>query len=634
MLKKLLLYFPILLACFLSSQAISAQRVTIKINPDGGGSKVAVGDIFYIEIEATNCNGSLTLPGGSSAIPGAKFLYKSESQSQSISISGASANRLQQTTLTLTCRAETPGKYSYGPVTVGATRSNVASYEIVSAGTRIPDNDPYQSQPQSQPSRPSSMPQNYDPNGGPVFVGKGNEEMFMRANVNKTKVYEQEAIVYTVKLYSTYQYIKFLGATESPKFDGFVVEETKDLNPSWSVEDFQGKRYYTATIIKYIIFPQKPGRLKITGNTYTVSTDAMSYYHDPFFSTMQVKRPIQLNVTPNDLEIDVMGLPQPVPAEFIGAVGSFSLSAQMPKQQLFTNTPASIIYTLTGTGNIKYVKMPELNDIFPSNIEVYSPEVTVDANVGASNVSGTAKFDYSILPMQTGNFQIPALKVAYFDPVEGVYKTLEAQGFNITVGQGTSSDKSQQAARFVSALLPVSSLSREVATPYVYTFLFWLWFIIPVAIFISSLFFYRKYIRDHQDLALLKSKRANKMALKRLKKAYACIRANKEEQFYDEMLAALWGYLGDKLKMPTSELSRSNVSEVFKEHGMDEATFMPVINIIDECEFAKYAPSSRHADMTSLYQRALEALEKVDNEYVSLSKNAVNPKKDESDDEV
>lgn len=608
--KKLLKYILIFLFCFALSPDARAGTVKVKMETPGGGSKIAVGEKFYIEIEAINCGGGQL---SSQTVPGCALLYHAVSSESSVSSSGSSMTSIHKVTATLTCMGQTPGKYTFGPVDVGGVKSNRISYEVVGAGAST-------SEPNMPRQQSSAVPE-YDSGKGPVFVGKGNEEMFMRASVSKTKAYEQEALVYTIKLYSSYQYIKFLGATEAPKFEGFVIEESKDVSTSLSQETLNGKTYYTATIVKYIIFPQKAGKLKIMGNTYTVSTDAMSYYHDPFYMTMQVKRPIQLNVTPNDLVVDVMPLPQ-APPEFIGAVGKFSISSQMPKQNLLTNTPASITYTITGTGNIKYIKMPELNDKFPPSIEVFTPEVSVDATVGASNVSGTAKFDYSIVPQQTGDFSIPQLKFAYFDPDEGVYKTMEAKGYSITVAQGSSSDKSQQASTFFSALMPVGKLSSNTVEPYVFSFSYWLWFILPILIFFLSLTGYRKYMHDHEDIEALRSKKANKMAMKRLKKAYACFKANDEEKFYDEMLSALWGYLGDKLKMPASELTRANVSDEFKKHGISETTFMPVINLIDECEYAKYTPVSRDANMRQLYADAILALEKVDNEYTSLIRKA------------
>lgn len=596
----------LLLALFLPGFALAASSV--RIISDAFEGKVEVGETFHITIEARDAAGHLDV---SQLPPGVKVVYKSTQQSSRMSTVNGKTQQEFTTSLILTCKGVSPGKYSFGPVAVDGRKSNTVTYQVVEAS------------PESKSRRASSSPSSpYDPSSGPLFIGKGNEEMYLRASVNKTSAYEQEAVEYTVKLYTTYGDIKFLGAAAAPKFDGFVVEESSDVSSSFSFEDIGGKTFKTAVIARYIIFPQKAGRLRVQGNTYTVSTDARQYYHDPYYQTITVKQPVQLNVTPNEVVIDVKDLPSPVPADFIGAVGSFSISSSMPVTSLSTNSAASLVYTVSGTGNVKYVKLPELQSFFPPSFEVYSPSVSVDADVVGGTVKGSARFEYSVIPREAGRFTVPALSFSYFDPSEGVYKPLRTSPFDVSVAMGQSSSKSQQAMSFDDTLLPVGSTSLVVGRPYVYGFLYWLWYIVPVVVFLGALVVYRKYLRDHEDMQLFRSRNANRMALRRLAKAAQCIKSHQEEKFYDEMLAALWGYLADKLRIPTSELNRGNVGAEFKAHGVKESTFMPVINLIDECEYAKYTPVSRDANMRQLYADAVESISRVEAEYEASRKSA------------
>lgn len=599
-----------ILAVLLMLNFSASAKPMVKLTSDAYQNKVEVGETFHITIEARDCPGTIEM---TQMPPGVKRVYATGTRQ--ITVGGVTT-----TEMALTFKGQTLGKYTFGPITIGGVKSNVISYEVVPAGDggRQGGGDGNSTGNGGSGSPQGNQPlagHNYDPNAGPLFIGKGNEEMFLRASVNKTTAYEQEAIEYTVKLYSSYDIIKFLGAAAAPKFEGFVVEESDKVSSSLSLEQYNGKTYKTAVIAHYIIFPQKSGTLKVLGNTYTVSTDAKQYYHDSYFQTMTVRYPIQLNITPNDIVINVKPLPTPVPQNFIGGVGKFSIYSSMPKTSLTTNTPASLIYTIEGTGNIKYVKLPEISPFLPASIEVYSPENDLNATVGVDNVSGTSKFDYSIVPREAGEFNIPAIDFYYFDPSDGQYKQLRSGAYTITVAQGESSAKSQQAATFNDNLMPIGKTSLKVGTPYIDSILYWLWYVVPIIIFVFSLGAYRKYITDHEDMALLRSKKANKMALKRLAKARQCYTKHQEEQFYDEMLAALWGYLGDKLKMPTSELNRNNVGEEFKKHGVSESTFMPIINLIDECEYAKYTPVERDANMRQLYADAVETLAKVESEY-------------------
>lgn len=604
MMKKLYLTLLLLFA-FLPTIAAAGASVKITVETPGPGNKVGFGETFYIVITATNCPGQLDVPGKP---PGTVLLYNSSSQSMSTVQEGGKVTRSVQTVLTLTCKGASEGTYTFGPVKVGDVSSNKVTYEVTKS-------------PQGRPAAPSASSSaspaadDYDENGGPKFIGKGNDEIFLKASVSKTSAYEQEALVYTVKLYTTYEPIKFLGATAAPKFEGFVVEESKEISSSLSFEQYNGKNYATAIIARYIIFPQKAGKLKIQGNTYTVSTDARQYYHDPFFQTLTVKRPIQLNVTPNDLVIDVRELPSPAPADFSGAVGQFRITSTLPAQKYLTNTAASIVYEVEGTGNIKYVKLQDLNTLYPEALEVYSPTSTVEDKVGATNVTGKVKFDYTFVPMETGSFNIPEVRFVYFNPATGKYETSVAKGYRIEVGRGTASDRSQKALRFGRALMSLDKGDVRSSRPYVYSWIYWLFYILPAAGFVASLVMYRNYQRQHADEAGLKSRRAGKMARRRLRKAGACLRAGKQDEFYDEMLSAIWGYLGDKLRMPTSELTRQNVTQVLEERGLTTDEIAPVLGLLDDCEFAKYATGLAAVPMDAVYSRGVDVIERIEKDF-------------------
>lgn len=599
---------------------VFAASVRLQVQSGRGRREIGVGDLFYISYEVTDLDEAPQKPA---SVPGAKVMYfeRTGQSSRFTSVNGKTSQSFSYT-YTLTLRAQTQGQYTFGPVTVGGAKSNTVNYAI---GAAAANNAPQQggSQQQSQSDR-------HDSSQGPKFIGKGDGNLFMKANVSRSTAYEQEALVYTVKLYTTYDAIKFIGATAAPKFDGFVVEESKDVSSSLSYETVNGKTYATAIIARYIIFPQMAGELKVQGNTYTVSVDEREYYHDPFWGNLSVAKPLQLNVTPNDLTVNVKGLPKPVPANFSGGVGDFKISSTLPSQNFMSNQAASIVYTVTGTGNLKYIKLPDLNALYPPELEVYSPTPDVKANVGSSNVSGTARFDYSFMPLEEGTFDIPAVTLTYFNPQSGRYEEATAKGYTINVGKGKGSEKSQTRGKmsFNPDLLPVNGGLSMTHTPYVQKFAYWLFFIIPVLILLGAVVYYRAYLKANADYLAVKSRKASKMARMRLKKAAACMKKNDVEHFYDEMLSATWGYLGDKLKMPVSELSRQNVSETLSLHGIDEKNINDVIALLDECEFAKYAPSAAKADMSAVYEEGVSVINNLEDAF-KQNKSASDEKPDE-----
>jgi len=592
--KTKIRHITLLIMLLLGGMSAYAASVRLTVDAGRGRRQAAVGELFYIYYEVSDLD---AVPEKPASVPGAKVMYfdRTGQSSRFTSVNGKTTQSFSYT-YTLTLRAQKEGSYTFGPVTVGGVKSNAVSYAIGSAAV------PSQPQPQGQDQTPEDRHNSAD---GPKFIGKGDGNLFLKADVSRSSAYEQEALVYTVKLYTTYDAIKFIGATSAPKFEGFVVEESKDVSTSLNYETYQGKTYATAIIARYIIFPQMAGDLKVIGNKYTVSVDEREYYHDPFWGSMSVAKPLQLNVTPNDLTVSVKALPTPVPADFSGGVGQFSISSELPSQNFMSNQAASIVYNVSGTGNLKYVKLPDLNALYPPQLEVYSPTPEVNATVGKSNVSGTARFDYSFMPLEAGTYEIPSVSLVYFNPQTGKYETSVAKGYTVNVGKGKGSERSQTKGKlsFNSDLMPVGDNLSMTNVPYVERFAYWLLYLLPILLLLGAVTYYRAYLKANADFLAVKSRQASKVARRRLKKAALCIRKNMVDEFYDEMLSALWGYLGDKLKMPTSELNRQNVSATMENAGVPAEDIEKLILLIDDCEFAKYAPASTKADMQPVYDR-------------------------------
>lgn len=595
----------LILVIFFSGVSAFGASVRLSVQNGRGRREIGVGDLFYITYEVTNSDAA---PDKPASVSGAKVLYFDRTgQSSSFTSVNGKTSQTYSYTYTLTLRAQKEGSYTFGPITVGGVKSNTVSYTIGKAA-----------EPGQTPGAGQNVaPDRHNSADGPKFIGKGDGNLFLKADVSKSTAYEQEALVYTVKLYTTYDAIKFIGATSAPKFEGFVVEESKDVSTSLNYETYNGKTYATAIIARYIIFPQMPGQLKVIGNTYTVSVDEREYYHDPIFGNLSVAQPLQLNVTPNDLSINVKQLPSPQPSNFSGGVGDFTISSTLPTQTFMSNQAASVIYTVTGTGNLKYVKLPDMNALYPPQLEVYSPTPDVKAEVGKTNVSGTSRFDYSFMPLEAGTFTIPPVELCYFDPQSERYKTVSAKGYTINVGKGKGSEKSQKKGllSFNPDLMHVGGGISHSHVPYVYKFPYWLFYIVPVILLLAAVFYYRAYLKANADLLAVKSRRASKMARMRLRKASDCIKKGDADHFYDEMLYALWGYTSDKLKMPTSELTRQNVSEKLETKGVREDVANQLIALIDECEFAKYAPSSSKSDMGKVYDEGVVVINNLEDSF-------------------
>lgn len=591
----------------------------IQIRVQGGnGHAIGVGDKFYINYTLTNMQGEPPTP---KQVPGGKVIYFTMTgQSSSFTSVNGRTSQSVSYTYTATCRAEKEGSYSFGPISIGDEKSNKVTYTIVSAEAAAANRaTPHANSAQGQRNS-GSMTDPYSSraqqSNEPKFLGKGNDKLFLRASISKSSAYEQEALVYTVKLYTTYAPIKFIGATAAPKFDGFVVEESSATSNSLQYETYQGRQYATAVIARYIIFPQMPGKLTVKGNTYTVSTDEQEYYQDPYYSTMTVRKPIQLNVTPNDLTIDVKALPTPKPADFSGGVGSFTLKSQLTGKNLKSNQAASIIYTISGSGNLKYIHLPDLNTIYPKQLEVYSPEVDTQVQTGASNVNGSVKYDYSFMPLEPGRYEIPSVTLSYFNPATGRYEKSVSQGYTIDVSKGSGSAKSQtRSTRSLTKELINPGNNPFAHTPYIWQMGYWLVYLLPTLILLGIVWYYRKLVALKADEMGMRSRKAGKVATRRLKQAKICIRRGEKDKFYEEMLKALWGYVADKLKLPTSELNRENVSELMKAQGVSEDATKQFISLIDECEFAKYSSNAGSKNLAEIYDEGAGIINELEGSF-------------------
>lgn len=599
-----ILTFLLSVAAFAAS---AAGKFQISVSTLTGADDIEVGEQFYVYMKLDNLDGEPSAPD----VPGAIVKYFTlSSQSSSITTINGKMTRSSSRTYVATCSASKEGSFSIGPFSVDGVSSNKASYKIVKSGSGTLSQMRQRQQNQQAAAQQGMQSQSHDDEGdGPKFIGKGNDKLFLKASVSKTTAYEQEALVYTVKLYSSYAPIKFIGATEAPKFDGFVVEESDETSKSLHYETYNGQEYATAIIARYIIFPQMTGKLTVKGNTYTVSTDEQEYYDDPYFRMLTVRRPIQLNVTPNDLVVDVKALPTPQPADFSGGVGHFSISSSLPSSSLKTNQPASIVYEVKGSGNIKYVKLPDLNALYPKQLEVFSPTTQVDAESRGATVTGSVKFDYSFTPLEMGQYQIPEVSLVYFDPSTGSYERSVAKGYTVEVDKGALSEKSQTKNRlkFNDTLMPVGKLAKH-HVPFVYKFGYWLWFIIPAIALAVFVVIYRRHLKSAADIVGTRMRKAGKVAAKRLKKAAACMKTADREKFYDEMLIALWGYVGAKLNIPTSELNRQNVAQRLTEAGASQEVVDRFVAVLDDCEFAKYAPGSGEDELKTVYERGADVI--------------------------
>lgn len=441
------------------------------------------------------------------------------------------------------------------------------------------------------------------------------DDVFVRIILNKSHAYEQEAILCTIKLYTTHSISSFI-PTVQPSFDGFVIEEKPIQSTLNDVEHYNGNNYMTAILKQCVIFPQKAGKLTINSGKY----DVVVVQYERLGGFWGGSRPVEqeLKTSSNSVSVIVDPLPQPRPEGFTGAVGKFTIDSHLSTNVFKTNEAASLIYDIRGTGNIKYIKEPVID--FPSEFEQYQPQAEVSAAVSGASVTGSMTIDYTFIPQSVGNFSIGADKFVYFNPESKKYVTLTTPSYDVKVAQGvavasaSTVNKQGISSKNTDILhIKMGALGLQKSHPFYYTS-WWYWpsYIVLALILAAIIWIYSKQVKLNADIQGRRLANANKVARRRLNTAKKFMAAHDNEKFYEEILRAIWGYLSDKLQLPASQLTRDNIAQELNRFGAPESLTKSFIDIIDECEMSRYTPVKSEEQVEQLYSQASKAMNEME----------------------
>lgn len=594
--KRLLIIF----ALIVSVAATALADISFTVIPP---RQVIEGNRFAVTFRLQNAEGnSLNAP----QINGCTLLYgPSTSTMQSYQMVNGKATSSSSVDYTYTYRADKAGTFTIGSATIsvdGKTyRTKEAQFKVLPADTQQPN------------QRPQVAVDDYTTQTPDRKVTS--DDVFVRIILSKSQAYEQEAIECTIKLYTKYQISSFMPTTQ-PSFNGFLIDEAQVQPALNEMEHYHGQNYMTAILKKCIIFPQKSGKLTINSGRYNLTVVQYERINMGFFgSTRPIEREIQVNS--NSASINILNFPQPQPEGFNGAVGTFTVDSKLNSSSFRTNEAASLTYTVSGTGNIKYLKEPSID--FPSEFEQYTPKTDISAKVSGSNVSGSMTVEYTFVPQSAGKFKIGENKFVYFNPDKKEYVTLTTPAYDIDVAKGagttttTAVDKQDIKAKNTDILhirLGDKSLSLNHML-IVNTWWYWAIYLMLAIALTTSVVIAAKRMKLNADVTGRKLAKANKVARRRLKIAEGYMKARQNDKFYEETLRAVWGYLSDKLSIPASQLTRENIANVLKEYGAPDELTQRFINVLDECEMARYTPSQNEDQLEIIYKQASSAMNEM-----------------------
>lgn len=602
-------YFTFLLACVLFPLCVNAQTPTLKVIVP---NVVSVGERFQIVFEA-NVAGidNYTAPSEWNNLNILAGPHSSTKWSSSYINGKSSSSAYVQIIYVAVAQKE-------GKITIDGVSVEIGgkTYAFASKEIEVVKEDSGRSS-SGGGAQPTSS-------GSSQTTAASGDDLFVRVNVSKSSLYKGDCFIATVKIYVRNTNLRGFEDFKFPTFNGFYSQELEaPTQLVFQRENVNGRIYETAVIRKYILYPQHTGALKIEPFETVVVTVIPSsrprgLFDDMFAPQGEIARK---RLTSPQVTINVKDLPAGAPVSFSGAVGDFTIETSLSKPEVTANNAVTYTTKITGTGNFKLFTAPKPS--FPADFEVYEPKTNDNLKNSASGLTGSRSSEVTIIPRSAGSYTIPPTEFVYFNPGKGEYVTLRSKEHTLTVARDSTSSQSvampsnkQQDIRYIgedirsNKLVPQSW--RMVGSTFFGSLTFYSIFIFAIILFVVAIFIFREMAKRRGNVVQMRNRKANAVAKKRLSVAGKLLKSGDIACFYEELLKASWGYLGDKFNIPVSNLSRDNVREVLNNKNVDAEDIDAFITVVDECEFARYAPGTGHTEMEKVYGDAINVISKLE----------------------
>ena len=471
-----------------------------------------------------------------------------------------------------------------------------------------------------QISKPINNQKTKNTNNNNKKVVSGNQ-LFINATTNKREIYVGEQIIVTYKLHTRLNNLENYEIPSEPNLNGFWKKDLS-ISSRFKQENINGVTYLTAVIKKTVLTAQKSGKLtidpiEVTCNTRVLNQQNRSRSWPNFGNVYSLKKEF---ISSRPIVINVSELPNPKPKGFKGAVGEFNISSNIDKIELKANDAITYSIKITGTGNIELIDAMKIN--FPEDFEVYDPKIN-DKIIEGGNKRSTKNYEFLLIPRYEGSYEIPSYTFIFFNPKTKKYITKKTSKYNISVLKSDNNEKgyvpitqqeiieSNKDINYIkidTVLVKKSDKNQNLK-------LFYLLFFLPILVIIILriiLFFKKDVITNILDR---KHKIANKIANKKLRKASECIKNKNFEGFFEETEKSLWGYFADKFKVQIADLSKESVESYFNDNNIKKDVEIRFIELINHCEFARYAPSNnKDKQMSDILSSAKKIIIDVESE--------------------
>lgn len=520
-------------------------------------------------------------------------------------------------TYTFILKPNSAGKHSIGSasIMVGGQR-----YTTKSLALEVIDEAAKQKSSNTKPAAPQKQEQKNEVKSDAKITS---DDIFIMLSVSDKEVYKGEAIRASLMLYTRVGYPD-VRAFDLPLFNDFWTQELPQQNER-SRAEYNGRVYDTYKLTEHIIAPQRTGDIKISSAELDVVIQVISQDTQPqsFFHAGRTISHVNRKLRSAPVTIKVKEFPDNAPKSFNGAVGQFTMSCKEPDAEMSANSSNEISITISGSGNLKFVTAPRL--VLPESFELYDTKVTDNIRTSASGASGSITYTYPFVARSAGEYHIEPLVFSYFDLASNEYKSLTTDPFVITVKDdgSVSASSQQQSGRTYTEYGRMKQLDRDIrfihtdklatslSTLFIFSSAYWLIVVVAIAAFIVVYVMMRKRIRENRNIVARRMRQADKVAVQRLRMAQRSMAEGNRHAFYEEMLRAMWGYIGDKFNIPQSNLTKETIREELYRRGVSSSDAEQFCQIISRSDEAQYAPST-DSDMGEVYDDAISVISKIE----------------------
>jgi len=454
------------------------------------------------------------------------------------------------------------------------------------------------------------------------------DNLFVLVNVNKSNVYVGEQIVATFKLFRNSQLnLRDITTDKSPKLNGFWATDL-ETKQNWVNETYKNVQYKSAVIKKVVLYPQQTGSLKIDPYSFNSvvrlrtqgDNRRRSSSFDDFFNRGTFKD-FQHSFKSKTITINVKKLPDGQPESFSGGVGNLDAEFWFDKTETVTGEPITLKIKVSGSGNMKLMEAPKIK--IPLDFEVYDPKLVDNTTTDLRGTTGNITYEYLLIPRNPGEFKINPIEFTYFNTKSKKYISSNSKEFLIKVAKGKTgatstviSNISKEDVQYIGKDIRFikekkNKLSKN-STSFFGSIYYYILFLTPIILYPLFLIYWKRKDEDSKNSVLMKNRRATKVAKQRLNSAKKHLDFNKLDLFYEELAKALWGYLSDKLNIQYSELNKDRAREVLIEKNISDSDINKLMDTIDNCEFARFAPSSDNSKANNIYTNSVNLISKME----------------------